>query len=449
MAVGEDPAEVVEATVEAQRYGDRLVRLMERTAVPIADAQYTTLSEHDERLEWFGLRLTVELDGSHWLHASDRVGSYRFVANDGNEVVVQVDPKIESADVFRMLDRTNRTADPAAEDTDFPVGHHAVSGVFLLYFAGQIRPFLERNRFRAYRFLEEASASRPKGRPLVREYALDQLPRGRAHVLPTRHLDLTPNVFENQVIAYAVLLASRLVQLLGLEGSEPLRRQLHLCRGLLAGVEPRRVTADELRAYRASRASRHFNAVHQLCLVLLENHSVMFEPGERVPFAAFSLDMPSLFERYVRAVFAAALGTRFEGRRSKLEYPTGFGGKPIRLDGLIAERSRRIVVEAKYRNLAGSDDDLVLGRVPERHVYQTVSYASHESIRARQAVIVYPTWEKSGPPVQLSDAISDFGWSRFGHQHLDIRLLGLDLGADFHALVRDVEPLLRPLIDAA
>jgi len=440
--------EVVELTLEAQRYGARLLRLSERSAAPLSGAQYEVLMAHEGRLGLLDLRITAELDGSRWLHAGNRVGSYRFIGVDSAEVLVQVDPKVESADVFRMLDRANRAVTMASEETDLPVGDQPISGVFLLFFARRVSAFLRRNRFRSYRFIEESSPSRVKGRPLIEQYALQNVPRGRAHILPTRHVDLSSNVFENQVIAYAVLVATRLAQLLGLENSEALRNELQTCTRLLVGVDPRRVTSGEVRAHRLSRATKHFRPVHDLCLVLLENQSVMLDAGERIPFAAFSLNMPNLFERYVRAVFATTFGPLFVGRKNQLEYPTGFGGKPIKLDGLMVKGTRRVVVEAKYRTLDETDDVLVLGKVPERHVYQTVAYASHELVRASKAIIVYPTWDPNGPPIRLSDPIDDFGWTRFGERHLELRLVGVDLGASFQRLVDETGPRLSPLMDS-
>lgn len=410
--------------------------------------QYRVLTASEDRMKWFNLKLTADLDGAKWLHAGNRVGTYRFVTDDGH-VVVQVDPKVETADVFRMVDRTNRTIHTLNDQSELPVGDQPVSGMFLQYFAKRTLAFLQRNRFRTYRFTEESSPSRVKGKPLIREYALRNLPHGRAHIMPTRHLDLTGDVFENRVIAYAVVVASRLLSLLRLPDPTPIRQDLLACTRLLAGVDPTRVTAQELRSHRYTRGTRQFEPIHELCKMLFENETITLSAGERVPFAAFSLDMPNLFERYVAAMFTATLGPRFTGNKKALEFPTGFGGRPIKLDGMITTGWRRVVVEAKYRTLDEIDDDLVLGVVPEKHVYQTVAYASHEAIRARQALIVYPTWDPGGVPVRMSEPIGDFGWSRGYTHHLAIRLVGVDLAAPFHRLVEDTRSVLEPVISAA
>jgi 5-methylcytosine-specific restriction endonuclease McrBC regulatory subunit McrC len=445
--VDADP-EVLDLAIEGQVTGEHLIRVTERSQRPLTDAQYSTLAASEERIKWFNLKLSADLDGVKWLQAGNRVGTYRFTSDD-SYVFVQVDPKVESADVFRMLDRTNRSLRTADDDSELAIGDRPVSGMFLQFFATRTKAFLERSYFRTYRFVEESAPGKVKGRPLIREYLLRNIPQGKAHILPTRHLDFTVDVFENRVIAYTVQVASRLVGTLGLSNNADLRGDLQACSRLLAGVTPTKITAQELRSYRHNRATKHFEPIHQLCLTLLENQTVTFDAGDRIPFAAFSLNMPNLFERYVAAAFSVAIGASFIGDKRSLEFPTGFGGKPIKLDGLAVQGLRRVVVEAKYRTLDETDDDLVLGLVPEKHVYQTVAYSSHEEIRARQALIVYPTWEPGGQAARLSVPITDFGWSRGDTHHLEVRLLGIDLAAPFQRLAAAVRKLLEPLISVA
>ena len=429
----------VEVTLEEQAAGERLVRLVEQTTRPLTDNQYAVLSGHEERLKWFNLKLLADLDGAKSLKAANVVGTFRFAGPLGH-VIVQVDPKVSSADVFAMLDRTNRSLRTVGDDTTIPVTEQPVSAVFLRFFATKVEAFLGGSPFRSYRFDDQMSSTAVKGRPLVREYVTHSLPAGRSHVMPTRYLELSADVFDNRVIAYCLRVAERLAVLLDVNASGDLRRDLRSCSRLLVGVDDRRVTASELRAHRYSRNNQRFEPIHRLCLTLLENETISFEAGARIPFASFKINMATLFQQYVSSVFEAAFGSAFQGKQGELTFETDFG-RPIELDGLLTRGRRRTVIEAKYRTLDQDDDDLVLGAVPERHVYQSVAYAGHREVRAGTALIVYPTWDTAGEAVRLSKAVSDFGWSPRRQGRIMVRLVGINLGSPFQDVVEVLDGL--------
>lgn len=439
---------IVGRTIEQQ--GESFLRIREQSYAAINAEQYTVLQEHEERLGALGLRLSVDLDGERYLHAADRVGTLRLVGAKDRWLTVEVTPKVNDVDVFRMIDRTSGRL-PQINDLDSEISSGAapVSAVFLKFFAQHVRRFVEREHYRNYRFVESNTSSGVRGRPLIAEYGLRKLPRGQAQTMPSRYLELSPDVLENQVLAYGVEIAQRLVAILNLSTIPGLVQDLRACRGGLAGVASRRITTRELSAIRYSRLNARFQGVHRLCEVLLRNETIIMESGERVPFAAFSLHMPTLFQHYVSALMTAALGHSFEGRQQRLTFPTGFGGRPIELDGLITFGRHRIVVEAKYRSLDAADDELVLGFVPESHIYQTVAYAMHEQVRSSRGIIVYPIWDRDGPPVRFSDEISDFGWGPSSSNGVGLRLLGVDLGAPFHETATECAEVLTPILSSA
>ena len=418
--------------------------------VPISDGQYSILQEHTERLGILGLRLSVDLNDERYLHATDRVGTFRFVSSEGPWVIIEVTPKVDAADVFRMIDRTSgELPEIGGPDSEIARGEADVSAVFLSFFARQLQQFLKKDQYRSYRFVENNSPSGIRGRPLVAEYALQSLPRGRRQFMPSRYLELSQDVIENQVLAHSIDVARRLVSVLELDSSLELLHSLRKCREALAGVRPLRVTIRELKNIRYSRSNVHFRGVHSLCNVLLQNETIVMEAGEHIPFAAFSLHMPTLFQSYVSALMKAALGQAFESRQGNLTYSTEFGRREIILDGLIEAGEQRIVVEAKYRSLADADDEMALTTVPEDHVYQTIAYATHEQVRASKSIIVYPIWDRSGPSVRISGEISDFGWTPRSKARVRLRLVGVDLGAPFHKVATECASALAPILSTA
>ena len=439
---------IVDHTIEQQ--DPTFLRIREQSQVAISDRHYPILQEQEERLRILGLRLSVNLNGERFLHASDRVGTFRLVSSNNRWVVVVVEPKIDSADVFRMIDRTSgELPEINGPVSEIASGETTTSVVFLNYFSRQVLQFVGQSNYRTYRFEERNSPSGARGRPLVAEYILKNLPRGRMQFMPSRYLELSSDVLENQVLAYSVGVARRLISVLELTSNPGLLHNLRACQEALAGVTPRRVTVRELATIRYSRSNIHFRAIHKLCSVLLQNKTIVMEPGEHIPFTAFSLHMPTLFQEYISALMTSALGQIFEGRQHHLTYSTGFGGRPIELDGLIDTGDFRIVVEAKYRSLDNADNEVALGSVPERHVYQTLAYATHQQVRASKGIIVYPTWDSNGPSVRISDEIRDFGWALSSTTNVGLRLLGVDLSASFHEVVAECAAVLSPILSKA
>jgi 5-methylcytosine-specific restriction endonuclease McrBC regulatory subunit McrC len=436
--------ELVELTREQQLLGDRLIRLVEYgRSAPLTDRQLAVLAANGERLSYLNLRLQGEVDGLPYLVAGARVGAARFI--DGDEwVAVQVEPKVRSADLFRMLDRADAPRPFASESVPLPVQVGDVSGVFLAFWASQIEDFLAGRSYRYYRIDEMAVRGSVRGTPLVRRYATQSLPRARPDVMPTRRVEFSADVPENQLIAYSIEVAMQMLGQLQLSGEAILRGKLRHLLLRLPNVSAVRFSVAEAKAIRYTRLNERFRDVHRLCVMLLEHRTVSMAPGDRVEFASFSLAMPSLFERYVRSVFRAAFGEAFESNKSNLEYPTAFDGRLIKLDGLLRQPAP-VVVEAKYRRVPYEDEGMVLGRVPEGHVYQTVAYASHGAVRAGEAVIVYPLEDDEEGDVALDGPVEDFGWPRRGGQHLRLHLLGVSLRGDFPSVVNRVRATLRPL----
>jgi 5-methylcytosine-specific restriction endonuclease McrBC regulatory subunit McrC len=433
-----DAADIVELTREQQLLGDHLIRLVEYgRSAPLTDRQLSVLTVNSDRLRYLNLRLQGEVDGAPYLIAGARVGAARFT--DGDEwVVVQVEPKVRSADLFRMLDRADAPRPFSRESVPLPLQVGDASGVFLAFWTSRVREFLTGRPYRHYRIDETTERGSIRGAPLVQKYATRSLSRARPDVLPTRRIEFSANVPENQLIAYSIEVAMQMLGQLQLAGEAPLRSQLRHLLLRLPGVTAGRFSVAEARAIRYTRLNERFRDVHRLCVMLLEHRTLSMAPGERVEFASFSLDMPSLFERYVRSVFRAAFGDLFEANKASLEYPTAFGGRPIKLDGLL-RRDAPAVVEAKYRRVPYADEGMVMGRVPEGHVYQTVAYATHGAVRAGEAVIVYPLADEEPGDMTLDGPVEDFGWPRRGGQHLRLHLLGVSLRSNFAAVVDQVQ----------
>ena len=442
----ESQFDLTESISDQRRYGERLIRFAERSrSAPLTENQFQILVTNVERLTSLGLSLEQDLSGIRWLQSTDRVGMVSLVT-DGKTLLIQVTAKIADADLFRMVDRTFGRLPVQDEDAEAQVRQSSLSGVFLRYWTAQILAFLQKGTFRDFHYRDRWESGRIRGKPLLREYVRYSVPRAKQQVVPTRSIEFDTNVVENQIIAYTVTIAMALVVQFDLQNSKQILSDLRKAMSYLTGVSTDRISKNSIQNLRYRRNTERFRPVHELCRYLLEGSSISLDSGRRIQFASFNLHMPTLFQRYVTSLFKTVFGSRHVGDRRSLTFATGFGGRPIVLDGLIRNGNRAVVVEAKYRSIKRVDEELVLGQVPESHVYQTVAYMGHVDVRASEGIIVYPIWEE-GPPIVLTLPVTDFGWSqRQSSQGKQIRLLGIDLSASYQDVTREMSLQLGDLI---
>jgi 5-methylcytosine-specific restriction endonuclease McrBC regulatory subunit McrC len=116
--------------------------------------------------------------------------------------------------------------------------------------------------------------------------------------------------------------------------------------------------------------------------------------------AGFVLDMASLFERYVRALFVDCLSASAVPYKRTLVYQLDGLRSSIELDGLLELPTRRIVIECKYRRMIDSLGAIMMERWSNAHVYQAVAYAAHRDVFAEDALIVFPHVGLSEPVLE-------------------------------------------------
>ena len=201
-------------TAEQQDYGGTFIRLSEYSSTkPLNEFQQDVLLAQGDKLSFLALTLVPQLHGAPYLKASHIVGSARFV-HDKRAITVQVEPKIGNANFLRMLDYTIGLVRMGEWPTELSLAQASPVGLFLDFFVEQVLAFLHRPTYRSYSFAVSAEPGIVKGRPLVRDYSTRSLPKAMPYVLPCRFLELSPDVLENQIIAYAVHVATQMTSLL-------------------------------------------------------------------------------------------------------------------------------------------------------------------------------------------------------------------------------------------
>lgn len=454
---------VTKNVIEQQKYGERLIKLSEYSASkPLTEMQQEVLNAQAKNLDFLGLEIIPQLNSAPYLKASQKVGSARFV-HGRNEVIVQVEPWAGEANFLQMLDRIQGYAQTVDNLTRLSTEQSDPVGIFLDFFAEQTSTFLHRLRFRNYAFAVSIEPGKVKGRPLINQYLTKSLPSASPQILPSRYLDYTSDVLENQIIAFAVHIATQMTSLITPAKAAVILKKLRTCARLLNGVSIKRITINEIRSIRYSSLNRKFSPIHKMCEMIVGSHSISLKAGERIPFLSMALDMARLFESYVGAAFASAFGNDFVGSKSSLRFPVGLFDKHIILDGMLNHKQKRIVIECKYKNVGrkaaenlvdSEEGDFVVqgGKIRSSDIYQVAAYAVHEKVRADACFLLYPSRSEEAIPIELSSPITSFGWqSSFTldnsvEKGIPIYLVGVNLSTKYEKLVKSLQAQISRVI---
>lgn len=398
------------------------------------------------------LGLSIEWEDSRTpvLRASDKVGHIQFShPASGERLNVAITPKVPGSvtgmlQAVLWMDRAQvlGTELRLAKDTDHP------SAWLASVYVHELERFLTLIRPRGEEIEEELSG-RLRGRPLVDEY-LKRNYVSRRHVVPCRYVEWTMDNLPNRILRYAAFRSRQVLSQIPV----PLAAELGMlrrCDAALAAVELVRVRQGDLERVRSLlRGSfrRYQDIVHlaRLIISVIDPFAFEAEDLEDLPLVhAFDrgtsedgvvkwdlVDMPTLFEEYVRVITRGQTRTRTQlpiqahGIGPHATTTMNLDRAPIQAGG------GKLVIDAKYK-LVGQGHasapcfdqgtrtvylseyqgyDLArrveagpgeqeptqdrYGRVSNVDLYQVIAYATHEEIRASTAALVYPA---TGPEI--------------------------------------------------
>jgi 5-methylcytosine-specific restriction endonuclease McrBC regulatory subunit McrC len=361
-------------------------------------------------LKRLDLQLDIERVGRRYqtrLVAGDQIGTVRLLCGK-DHLDVLVEPKVGNAAFLRMLEFCYGSIQ--LQDEALAYESKAPAPAFVVGFiVRQIEAFLNRKRHRDYSRRFEPASRHPKGHLDLASYVAQQFPKGKLDVLPCSFFDFSENVFENQVLASTLFVAGRLASSFPPDARAEIAERVAQARRHLPGVEVRRVSEAELNRFRYSRRSTCFKPLHDLCRIILFNSSVSLEPGRRLSFMSFSLNMAELFERYVRGLFQRLYGIAVVPPKSALRFPIhGTESSFVSLDGFLKERPR-CVIECKYKLVDSADGlDFDEGRMKNADVFQCVAYAVHSDVEAEHALLFYPTARPDSGPLEVATTVRSF-----------------------------------------
>ncbi|GIV76221.1 McrC family protein [Litorilinea aerophila] len=196
--------------------------------------------------------------------------------------------------------------------------------------------------------------------------------------VPCRYQEFTPDVAENQILAWTLHTILRGGFCQGEEHATVLRA----FRRLAGGVTLRPFTADDCRGRVYHRLTQDYRPLHALCAFFLAQQGPAYQEGdwEMVPFL---VDVGQLFERFVAAWLRQHLEPSLRVAVQERCPIDPAGNRYFTLDLVIYDTRSgrpRWILDTKYK--PGAD-----GPAPE-DIAQVLAYAQAKG--ARDAALVYP-----------------------------------------------------------
>jgi hypothetical protein len=417
---------------------------LETVDTPDQWSRLATLIEEEDR----DIGITVDWQGpdSPVLRASDKVGHLTLTDPEtGAATQVTIHPKVKGSvsGMLRAVLRLGREEAPAFENRPSAREEHPSAWLAALY-AERLEAFLTRIRSRGVERTEELNG-RIRGRPLVSRYLKENYWTGRERI-PCRYVDNLPN----RILRHAVTVGRRAVSPYGRDAKTTLG-QLRRCEGHLASAEHVRIQPGDFRRVRPMlkgpfRAYEPIVDLAELLITAVDPFEQLGEIERQLPAVrAFEsgegkhgtlrwdlVDMPALFEEYVRMVTG---GTRSNATYSiplQGERPVplqGLKGKSLELDREPLQVRDRLVLDAKYMSVGSvgkgraprrdergrihlreyeafdpfseetqAEEEETLRQVKNSHLYQVLAYATHRHIEADRAALVYPVVKDEEEP---------------------------------------------------
>ena len=325
-----------------------------------------------------------DLDGVK-LKARSHVG-YIPVRDDLQMIVM---PKIENfEDFFYVLERAGMTPKYWMDYSIFAEldeSERKNAPLFLIRVLLHKLRLLKRDGF--YRKALPRSETRVtiKGKIKLTDTIRQCLVRGKPYEVHCAYFDPTADILENRFIKYTIW---RLLHTAGLP--KDIKRALRTFWRIFAGIpfDPtERYLAEIERIVRRRRlpSSRSYYVdILSLCLLIIENSTVVVKAGKDVRLSAFAIKMDDMFERYIRNILSEALHPDFsvlDGNRERRKLFVDADKPSITPDIMLYETLKCLVVaDTKYKekDLPSADD-----------WYQIIAYAL--ALDVPTGVLIYST----------------------------------------------------------
>jgi 5-methylcytosine-specific restriction endonuclease McrBC regulatory subunit McrC len=420
-----------------------------RISLPLNATQREIIcAQEPGKLATLGLSIQHEANSSGIetrIKTGSFVGAARFVSGK-HALDVIVEPKVGMAPLFRML----RAVDVDIRGLEDPIqlgsSHEELPELWVNYVISRLEDFLRRHFYRDYVSVLAPDSSILRGRLLTGHYLRNQVPQLKPHRVPCEYFEYSQDTIENQIILAAVSKLGRLLGLVKSSNRQHYARRVAALRSALADVSDKTIRCSDIDNINYHRGNDQFKAVHKICHLIISSCSASLNPGRRLTFVSFGMNMDKLFEGYVRSVFDRAFPSCSAITERARKFPLSELGTNICLDVFLNQSGKKVVGECKNKIVIDPDtkvfqDDLI----SLKDIYQVVAYATHEKVRATSAFLVYPIVSSGSNPIALARTLHSFAGCS-GHT-LPVHIFLIDLCSKTSELVtsiRNISTILTP-----
>lgn len=417
---------------------------------------------------WKGADCTVSRSGLHdeWtLKAGNNVGVAR-IRTPAADVVLQVKPKLDTADIFLMADYAyGQRHDPLVLLDRDDVGLEAVlrdpTACLLVWHARSIRQFAARWLRRDYQTRAQVLDGKVKGKILVGRYVSAHLAVGDAARIPCRVQERTQDTANNRLLKAGLRYIAAMSHNLPVPAARrAVLQQVNAALPLFAYVSDIRVSPSDIRATSTRGPQRHYAAVLKATIGLLQNRLMGDETSTDASTFSFMWRMPVLFQEAVRGILDSSDGLVLADEKpgtARIYDSDGKRRTSSKVDPdlvLHASHGRTLVIDTKYKNalppgMIAEDDDVTVGarnhiKISRSDVYQVVAYRQHERWTNSTVALLYPVVLDVGEPLPSQMRVTGFGEA--------VALLFIDIGKgaarNLPAFLDSVRRLAEPPGDA-
>lgn len=360
-----------------------------------------------------GCKVTRAAGDQTWtLEAGDSVGIARLVTPK-EEVLLQVTPKLDAADVFFLADYAyEQRHDPLRLLEHGDVGLEALlrdpSACLLAWHARAIHRFAARWLRRGYRRVDRVLDGKIKGRPLIGRYLARHMALGDPARIPCRLQERTQDTANNRLLKAGLRYIVSASKALPVPAArKAVMREAEAALPLFAHVSDITVSPSDLREASSRGPLRHYKGVLAATTALLQGKLMGTEPTDSQTITSFMWDMPTLFQEALRGVIDStpdlsltpgSIGSaRIYDAVSKRVRSTKVDPDMV----LSVDGRCTLVLDTKYKDALPNDHErdgeftLEANRrrvkVSRADIYQIVAYTHHEKWKGAVGSLLFPT----------------------------------------------------------
>jgi 5-methylcytosine-specific restriction enzyme subunit McrC len=299
-------------------------------------------------------------------------------------MTVVIKPKIEAANVFRMLAYVYAREHPEPfHDADvLYASEQLLFEPLVELFNALVAKRVRRGLYQSY-VEHQDNLSVFRGRLSVHQHL--QLNLARPDQVFCRYSQQTHDIEDNQIVRWTIRVLLSVFPW-SKHTIQSLRANFHQ----FEAVSLTRPDRSAFRNRHYHRLNEDYRLLHDLCRLFLDKKSISERPGA-IGFRGFLLDMNELFEQFISTAFqVVGQKTRFVVVSQAPAYLSLF---PVRIRPDITIRAGHAVtaiVDAKYKRSFNVYDD-------NPDVYQMLAYAT--ALKCSRTFLVFPTSEcdRDGP----------------------------------------------------